>query len=626
MTLPAFLNAAADSKFVWLGGKRFAIPAVNARWSPRRVLGIVAVYATLAILLALLISLAVAGQPWGWLVWLLGFFAACQSFVMASLMALCWNQRAARLKQNPDSPLGLRPLRFRFGRWAMGLIYFALLGVFTPLAMVMTVENVRGQIAWSQARARLSAQGERMTIREILGPEIPARENAGAARIFAPFFDYPRESVSQSRPEVTNAIARFKDAVMTPGEYLPEKPKRTDPAPRQRENMADWAAAYRKMLAAPKDTAPAWAKTLKLPAPGDPARDVLTCLALGDGVVAEVCAAAALPRAQFPVHWDQGFDVLLQHLANLKSVQINLKLRCAAHLAAGETDAAFADATNALNVAELLREEPLLISQLVRIANGALATGTLWQGLVEHRWSDAQLAVFQDRLARVDYHAGMILGFEGERVCSTTGLDRLISNPSQLPAGEGGISLNRLARLVPFGMMRQNQVAIANYYTENLHEIRVLQTNGMQNGFAPLLQARVDREKIRWERMPYSPFTVLLKRMVPATARAEARAARGQTMNHLARSVCALERHRLAQGSYPATLDALVPTFLPKLLLDPMNARPFQYQPTDDGWFLLYSVGEDGKDDGGVFRAKAKGPILDWPWPVPTRAELGSLF
>lgn len=176
MTLPAFLLAAAASKFVWLGSKRFAVPAVNARWSPLRVLGIVAVYTTLAALLALVISLAIAGQPWGWLAWLLGFFAACQSFVMASLMALCCNQRVARLKQNPDWPLGLPPSQFRFGRWALGLVDFVLLGAVTPLAMVVTEENLRGQIAWSQTRARLSAQGERLTIREILGPEIPASE------------------------------------------------------------------------------------------------------------------------------------------------------------------------------------------------------------------------------------------------------------------------------------------------------------------------------------------------------------------------------------------------------------------------------------------------------------------
>lgn len=410
----------------------------------------------------------------------------------------------------------------------------------------------------------------------------------------------------------------------TPGEYLPEKPKHTAPAPRQPENLADWSAADRKMLANPKREDPPWAGTLKLPAPGDPARDVLTGLAVSDGVVAEICAAAALPRAQFPVHWEQGFDVLRQHLSNMKLIQNNLKLRCAAHRAVGETAAAVAAATNALNVAELLREEPLLISPLMRIANGALATGTLWQRLVQHRWSDAQLAVFQDRLARVDYHAGMILGFEGERVCSTTGRDRLLSNPSQIPFA--GVSLHRLAVLVPFGLFRQNQVAIAHYYTEYLHELRALQTNGLQSGFAPRLQAREDREKTRWERTPYPPSPTLLKQLVPATARAEARAARSQAMIYLAGTVCALERHRLAHGSYPETLDALGPAYLPKPLLDPMNAKPFQYRRTDDGWFLLDSGGEDGKDDGGVFRAKAKGPSLDWPWPLPTRTDEGSLF
>ena len=76
--------------------------------------------------------------------------------------------------------------------------------------------------------------------------------------------------------------------------------------------------------------------------------------------MAEVCAAAALPRAQFPVHWDRGFDVLLQHLANLKSVQVNLKLRCAAHLAAGERfypEDMKTDRGRDFRIAEVLREK-----------------------------------------------------------------------------------------------------------------------------------------------------------------------------------------------------------------------------------------------------------------------------
>ena len=626
MTLPTFLLAAADSKFVWLGGKRLAVPAVNERWSPPRVLGIVAVHTTLAILVALVISLAIAGQPWAWLVWLLGLFAVCQSFVVAGLMALCWNQRVARLKQHPDSPTGLQPSRFRFGRWALGMVYFVLLGIVTPLAMVVTAENARGQFAWRREQAQLAARGERLTIREILGPEIPASENAGAAKVFAPFFDYPHDGGYHPRPEVTNAIARLKEVLAIPFGQLPEKTNTPSRTPKHPDNLADWSTTYRKLAALHATDRPGWTSTRKLPPPGDPARDVLSALAFGDATLAEICEASARPRAQLPLHWDEGFFPQMEHQAFLKTVQQHLKLRATAHLAAGETDAAFAVATNALNVAELLREEPLLISQLVRMAQFALVISPLWEGCMEHRWSDAQLAGFQERLARVDFLSGLVRAFEGERVCGIAGVNQIISNPPGMGAGESAASLRRLAILLPFGLLRQNQVALANYQTEYLNELRTLQTNAVPTAWATKISSRESSEKTKFAQMPYSPFTFFVKHLVPATVRAENRAARAQTMAHLAITACALERHRLAHNSYPETLDALVPAFLPKPLLDPMNAKPFQYRRTEDDWFLLYSVGEDGRDDGGVFRAKAKGPILDWPWPVPGRPDEGSLF
>jgi len=173
------------------------LPAVNARWSLGRLLAQVAIKTTLAVLLGVLISLAVTGQPLGWVMWLLGVFAASQSIVLSGLTALCWNRRAMRLKENPALPIGLLPARHRLARWALGFIYFVVLAVVTPLAMLVTVENVYGELAWRRERAPLVARGERLTIREILGPEIPAAENAGAAPIFQPFFDYRRGRSNQ---------------------------------------------------------------------------------------------------------------------------------------------------------------------------------------------------------------------------------------------------------------------------------------------------------------------------------------------------------------------------------------------------------------------------------------------
>lgn len=65
-----------------------------------------------------------------------------------------------------------------------------------------------------------------------------------------------------------------------------------------------------------------------------------------------------------------------------------------------------------------------------------------------------------------------------------------------------------------------------------------------------------------------------------------------------------LAEHRLEHGTYPQMLEALVPHRLPELPLDFATGEPLRYRPTDDGQgFVLYSVGVDREDDGGVDRS-----------------------
>ena len=57
---------------------------------------------------------------------------------------------------------------------------------------------------------------------------------------------------------------------------------------------------------------------------------------------------------------------------------------------------------------------------------------------------------------------------------------------------------------------------------------------------------------------------------------------------------------RSPTGRLPAQLSELVPEYLGALPHDFLDGKALRYRlrPGDDG-FLLYSVGEDGKDDGG---------------------------
>jgi hypothetical protein len=93
----------------------------------------------------------------------------------------------------------------------------------------------------------------------------------------------------------------------------------------------------------------------------------------------------------------------------------------------------------------------------------------------------------------------------------------------------------------------------------------------------------------------------------------------------------ALKRYQLKHGDYPANLDALVPEFVSAVPFDPVDGQPLRYRLNADGTFVLYSVGENGVDDGGDpslgkyvtgsnyywenFQA------LDWVWPQPASDE-----
>lgn len=120
---------------------------------------------------------------------------------------------------------------------------------------------------------------------------------------------------------------------------------------------------------------------------------------------------------------------------------------------------------------------------------------------------------------------------------------------------------------------------------------------------------------------------VLSHLMLPALGKTMLKACQAQTHAYLAATACALERHWLARGSYPESLAALAPEFGP-LPPDPMSGQPFRYERTADGRFRLWSIGWNGKDDGGTVAWNGNSTSTsrnidfeqgDWVWPVPVQ-------
>lgn len=95
-------------------------------------------------------------------------------------------------------------------------------------------------------------------------------------------------------------------------------------------------------------------------------------------------------------------------------------------------------------------------------------------------------------------------------------------------------------------------------------------------------------------------------------------AAHNQTLVNEALIACALERYRLARGQYPETLDQLVPQYVVKLPHDLIGGEALKYRG-ERGKFMLYSIGWNEQDDGGIPGGKGDftGDLSknDWVWP-----------
>jgi hypothetical protein len=74
-----------------------------------------------------------------------------------------------------------------------------------------------------------------------------------------------------------------------------------------------------------------------------------------------------------------------------------------------------------------------------------------------------------------------------------------------------------------------------------------------------------------------------------------------------------LELHRRRTGSFPEALADVSLTYLKEPPVDPFSGRSFIYGNEGDG-YVLHSVGENGKDDGGKW-APREGPD-DIAWTV----------
>jgi hypothetical protein len=64
-------------------------------------------------------------------------------------------------------------------------------------------------------------------------------------------------------------------------------------------------------------------------------------------------------------------------------------------------------------------------------------------------------------------------------------------------------------------------------------------------------------------------------------------------------------RFRQAEGRWPKSLEELVPKWMSEAPIDPFTEKPLVYRVEEEG-VVVYSIGVDSKDDGGVETPEVK--------------------
>jgi hypothetical protein len=495
-----------------------------------------------------------------------------------------------------------------------------------------------GQSGWEKYKRQWEAKGERFDFKSFVPQPVPDDQNFARAPIvascYAGYLDKNGHAIAISPPN-TNVVDRLSMELSAPCHWL-DWPT---------NGSGDWRKAakadlqvrqqYYRALAARTNDFPV------APQPQSPAVDVLLALSKYDSAIEELRRASRLPCSRFPLNYDNDrcFMILLPHLAALKHCSQVLQLRAIAELQNDQSDRALADVKLLFRLTDSIRSEPLLISHLVRIAMVNITLQPVWEGVAEHRWSDAQLRELNQELAGLDFLADYEFAIRGERAASIKEIDHLrrhrdfrefFGTASDLPLNPNhppnpGEQIAGVAfHLIPGSVFYQNELNLAR-----IHQQWLLPIVNVERRMVSPETARQAETAIEEEKKHFSPNKILAFLLAPPLEASAKKFAFAQSSIDLARIGCALERYRLAQGGYPESLDSLSPQFMEKIPHDIINGQPLQYRRPDgppaqgfgaaSGKFLLYSVGWNGTNDDGQVSFRSNGTLDitqgDWVWP-----------
>ena len=300
--------------------------------------------------------------------------------------------------------------------------------------------------------------------------------------------------------------------------------------------------------------------------------------------------AASRNKCRYPVDLTKGYSSLLLHLRDIKKCAQLLSQAANSHAANGQMGPAAQSLLDGLHLARSVEAEPVLVSQLVRIASETIIQTGLESVLNRKAFTDEQLVRLQAAFREAESGGMMTRALAAER-CNAIAVFQMppSEQATAFPQREGA------AKNIDTGAYRKSAIdAKFKFFLDRMAEGVKATTLPFPKGLEAASQwADLNEATTKG----YQESGVMLQSFASSLEKAAECAGRLR----VTQAALAMERYRLAhKNALPASLDELAPRFIDLIPDDPFDGQPLRYTKASPKGFLIYSIGNDRKDDGGT--------------------------
>jgi len=289
----------------------------------------------------------------------------------------------------------------------------------------------------------------------------------------------------------------------------------------------------------------------------------------------------------YPLDFSKGFEMILPHLARSRQCSRVLRASAVVNGDNGNHAEAVDDIITGMKLGDALAREPILISQLVRIAIYGIMSSAVQNSFDGSDLSPELTQRLMTQLAQADHRDDFAEAFAGEMYFGQKAFASI---------REG----DRSALPDDFNL-GPPQEADEQAYVEIMNRM-------VSAARLPYYEAAGEQSQLESD-IENLPQTLAYSRtLLPALTRACAAQGRQEAVIDLIQLGILVEQYKAREGHYPDTLEEIASSFGGSVPVDPLSGKGYRYRPLGSS-FLLYSIGENGLDDGGTHDYR-KGDIV----------------